>query len=447
MFRTPVRTSDLRPPVLSPTFDRYLFVPKRPQDMPSSTTLRRELLFAFAVVFAGALIVAVAGTVLLVPTFETPVRAVVFLTLLLGADLYVFFLFGRWLLRTRVLNPLDRMVGEASAIARGDYGHRIPRAGSRELDRLSESVNRMAERLINHQLELAQNVESLERTNLELTDARDELIRAEKMVSLGQMAAGVAHEIGNPLSAVMGNTDLLRRRLRGEDLELAEATLEQVRRIDRIVKGLLDYARGREGKRRPINVNEVVSTTLALMRSQPRFQGIEVTAELGPALPAVEADPYQLEQVLVNLLLNAADAMEDAPERCIRLSTSYSVFQSPVVVPTRRKDDPPGIDYSHRRRFHRPQQIPRVQPFVTGDRVVEIRVEDTGTGIPAEHIARIFEPFMTTKEPGKGTGLGLAIAARVIDGMDGTIRAHNTDRGALFTILLPASDEPAEAVA
>ncbi len=412
--------------------------------MPS-TTLRRELLIAFAIVFAGALVVAVTGTVLLIPTFVTPGRAFLFLTLLVVADLAIFFLFGRWLLRTRVLSPLDRMVDEAEAIAGGDYARRIPAVGYEEMDRLSVSLNRMAERLINHQLELAENVQSLERTNRELTDARDELIRAEKMASLGQMAAGVAHEIGNPLAAVMGNVDLLRRQVQGQYLELAEAALEQVQRIDRIVKGLMDYARGREVRLRPLGVDEVIVTSLRLMESHPRFDGVAVETELDAELPMVKADPYQLEQVLNNLLLNAADAMVDGDERVVRITTSQFTFEAPDMVPARRRDDPPGIDYSHRRRFSQPQRIPRLQPFEDGSRVVAIRVEDTGTGIPAEHINRIFEPFMTTKEPGKGTGLGLAIAARVIDGMDGTIRADNSERGAVFTILLPAFEEPAEA--
>jgi two-component system, NtrC family, sensor kinase len=415
--------------------------------MPSTNTLRRELLAAFAMIFAGALLVAVAGTVLLFPTFETFGRAVFFLTLLIAADLVVFFLFGRWLLRSRVLFPLDRMVEEAEAIAEGDYARRIPAAGSSELDRLSGSLNRMAERLINHQLELAQNIESLERTNRELTEARDELIRSEKMASLGQMAAGVAHEIGNPLSAIMGNVDLLKRGAEGRVLALTDATLEQVRRIDRIVSGLIDYARAREAKVRPIDVNVVVDRTLGLMESQPRFTGVAVTTDLDPELPAVAADPYQLEQVLVNLLLNAADATEGLPTRAIRIATTHWTFEEPVLVPTRRKSDPPGIDYSHRRRFARPDPVPRLHVFRTGDRVVELSVQDTGTGIPPDQLERIFEPFMTTKEPGKGTGLGLAVSARLIDGMDGTIRARNTDEGARFSVLLPGSAEPPESVA
>jgi two-component system, NtrC family, sensor kinase len=412
--------------------------------MPHTTSLRRELLAAFALVFAGALVVAIAGVVLLLPTFETPGRALVYITLLIAFDLLVFFQFGRWLMRTRILFPLDRMVKEAEAIAEGDYGRRIPDAGSEEIDRLSGSLNRMAERLINHQMELAQNIQSLERTNRELTAARDEVIRAEKMSSLGQMAAGVAHEIGNPLAAIMGNVDLLRRGADERALGLADATLEQVRRIDRIVSGLLDYSRAREARVRPIDVNEVVEKTLELTASQPRFKGVDAVLEMDPGVPEVTGDPYQLEQVLVNLLLNAADAMEGQEERRVRMTTTHSRYEAPVLVPTRRKDDPPGIDYSHRRRFARPDQAPRLHAFASGDHVVEIRVEDTGTGIPDDVIGRIFEPFMTTKEPGKGTGLGLAVCARLIDGMDGTIRARNTDSGALFTILLPAAGEPAE---
>jgi two-component system, NtrC family, sensor kinase len=412
--------------------------------MPQTTSLRRELLAAFALVFTGALVVAIAGVVLLLPTFETPGRALIYITLLIAFDLLIFFQFGRWLMRTRILFPLDRMVEEAEAIAEGDYGRRIPDAGSEEIDRLSGSLNRMAERLINHQIELALNIQSLERTNRELTAARDELIRAEKMSSLGQMAAGVAHEIGNPLAAIMGNVDLLRRGADERALGLADATLEQVRRIDRIVSGLLDYSRAREAKVRPIDVNEVVEKTLELTMSQPRFKEVDASLELDPELPEVTADPYQLEQVLVNLLLNAADAMEGQEERRVRITTTHSRYEAPVLVPSKRKDDPPGVDYSHRRRFARPDQAPRLHAFATGDQVVEIRVEDTGPGVPGDVIGRIFEPFMTTKEPGKGTGLGLAVCARLIDGMDGTIRARNTDSGALFTILLPAAGEPAE---
>jgi two-component system NtrC family sensor kinase len=409
------------------------------------STLRRELIAAFAIVFAGAMMVAVAGVLLLLPTLETPLRAFFYVALLVVIDIAIFALFGRWLIQRRVLDPLERMVGEAEAIADGDYGRRLPDADTAEVARLSDSLNRMAGRLIEHQWQLRRNIESLEETNQELTAARDDLIRAEKMASLGQMAAGVAHEIGNPLAAIMGNVDLLKRRLQGRELEMVKATAEQTTRIDRIVRGLLDYARAREAKVRPIDVNEVVRTSVDLVTGQRRFVGIEVDLELPDGVPAVVADPYQLEQVFVNLFLNAADAMEASEGKVIRIGTSTRVYSAPVHVPARRKDDPPGIDYSHRRRFNRAERVPRLQPFESGTRIVEVSVEDTGPGIPPDVVDQVFEPFMTTKEPGKGTGLGLAVSARLIDGMDGTITAHNTDGGARFTVLLPASDEPAEA--
>lgn len=412
-----------------------------------TSSLRRELLTAFATVFAGALLVAVTGVMLLLPTFQTPGRAVVYLVLLLAADIAVFALFGRWLIQTRILRPLEEIVLGAGAIAEGEYGRRLPPGDTEEVDRLSESLNQMAGHLIEHQRELQQNIESLERTNRELTAARDELIRAEKMASLGQMAAGVAHEIGNPLGAIMGNLDLLKRRAEGQTLELVQATREQTARIDRIVRGLLEYARAREARVRPIDVNDVVEKSIGLITTQRRYSDLGVTLSLDPDIPAVEADPYQLEQVLVNLFLNAADAMEDTDHPEVRITTSMTTVEEVPHVPAKRKDDPPGIDYSHRRRFARPERTPRLSPFGVGQRLVEIRVADTGSGIPEDLEDRIFEPFVTTKDPGKGTGLGLAVSARLIDGMDGTIRAGNTDTGAEFTIQLPASSEPAEAIA
>jgi two-component system NtrC family sensor kinase len=185
---------------------------------------------------------------------------------------------------------------------------------------------------------------------------------------------------------------------------------------------------------------------VALIATQGRFGDIDILVHLDREIPAVEADPYQLEQVLVNLLLNAADAVEASKEKRIRITTSATSAEVAGHTPARRRGDPPGIDYSHRRRFNRPEPVPRAQPFERGQRLVEINVSDSGHGIPDEQLHRIFEPFMTTKDPGKGTGLGLAVSARLLDGMAGTIRASNTDTGAQFTILLPATEEPAEAL-
>ncbi|HEX6939669.1 MAG TPA: ATP-binding protein [Longimicrobiales bacterium] len=408
--------------------------------MSSLPSLRRELVVALAIIFAGALLVAVSGVILLLPRFATPGAAVGYVLLLLVADVLVFALFGRFLVQRRILEPLDEMIAGAEAIAGGEYAHRLPAGGSVEMARLADAVNRMAERLIAHREQLAENIRSLQETNVQLTEARDELIRVEKVASVGRLAAGIAHEVGNPLSAVIGYLGILERNAGPEQRELLASATREAHRIDRIVRGLLDYARPREAHAHPIEVNEVAARAIELLSTQGRFQHIEVSCEFAPGPLPIEADPYQLEQVVVNLLLNAADALDGADAPAILVRTGHRVLAPVQRSATRRKDDPPDVDYSHRRRYHQRPRIPRENPFPAGGEVVEISVSDNGPGIPSALLDQIFEPFVTTKPPGKGTGLGLAVSARLIDAMGGTIRAENVDGGgARFTILLPAA--------
>ncbi|HLU26248.1 MAG TPA: ATP-binding protein [Longimicrobiales bacterium] len=407
------------------------------KDLP---TLRRELITAFAVVFAGALIVGVTGVAILLPRIESPGQASIYIMVLLAADVAVFALFGRWFIRKRVLMPLDRMIEGVEAIAAGDYPRRLPPGETVEVARLAEAVNHMAGRLIKHQQELAANIESLQETNRLLTEARDELVRAEKLASVGRFGAGIAHEIGNPLGAIIGYLGVLSRSAGERERPLIEAAEAEARRIDRIVRGLLDYARPREFRVRPIDVNAVVERTLDLLSTQGRFANIRTEVDLMQDLPLVNADPYQLEQVLVNLLLNATDVLEGRDDGVIWVSTRQSVHVPRPRERARRKDDPPEVDYSHRRRFHRSATVPRPDPFPPGGQVVEIAVADNGPGIPPALVDQVFEPFVTTKEPGKGTGLGLAVSARLIDSMNGTMRADNrSEGGAVFTVILPVS--------
>ena len=222
--------------------------------MQQLPTLRRELLTAFGLVFAGAMLVAATGILIVVPRLESGTIAAVYIFLLVGADLVVFAFFGRWLLRTRVLGPVDRMIDGIAAIAEGEYSRRLPAAETRELARLAEAVNRMAERLIANQEQLGANIASLQETNRLLTEARDELVRAEKLASVGRLGAGIAHEIGNPLGAVLGYLAVLGKRVGPAEKELIEAAEAEARRIDKIVRSLLDYARPREARARPIAV-------------------------------------------------------------------------------------------------------------------------------------------------------------------------------------------------
>jgi two-component system, NtrC family, sensor kinase len=223
------------------------------------------------------------------------------------------------------------------------------------------------------------------------------------------------------------------------------AAEREAHRIDRIVRGLLEYARPRETRTQTIDVNHVARDTIELLGTQGRLGGtLELVVDLEEDVPAVLADPYQLQQVLVNLMVNATDALAGGDgtggnATSLTVRTRSRAFSPPQHVPARRKDDPPGIDYSHRRRLVGGGSSWRDDPVTVSGWVVELIVEDNGPGVPLKLLDQIFEPFVTTKEPGKGTGLGLAVCARLVEGMGGTIRADSVEgEGATFTVTLPA---------
>jgi signal transduction histidine kinase len=337
-----------------------------------------------------------------------------------------------------VLRPVRSIVRGAEAIVREDYSRRVRVDGAKEFARLAASVNEMAEKLVQNQRRLSDNIQSLNEINRALTDAKDELVRAEKLASAGQLAAGIAHEIGNPLGAVLGYLEVAERRPSiGHDL-LVDMRRE-VQRIDRIVKGLIAYARPRQPAPRPIEVNEVVSGAFELVEAQGHFKDIEVSLELSEDAGTVHADPHQLEQIMVNLLLNAAQAVNSGNGSLIEVCTETVAYES-SVPPSRRRDDPAGIDYSHLRRLQARREGLTPPPISPGTRLVRIAVRDTGPGIPPEIMDRVFDPFFSTKETGEGTGLGLAVSARLIEGMGGTIRVDNHEEGgACFSVLLPVA--------
>lgn len=407
--------------------------------MKQQPTLRRELIGASAVVFAGALSVALAGVLLVVPRLNPGTAAAYVVVLLLG-DVALFAWLGAVLLRRRLIQPLDRTVEAVEAISRGALETRMPAVETQELSRLGIAVRQMADHLLAHQRQLTENIRSLDETNRLLTEARDAMVRTEKMVSVGRLSAGIAHEIGNPLGAVMGYLSLLGRVVPAEKRELLEAAERETQRIDRIVRGLLDFARPRDAIAQPMDVNGVVRDTLELVRTQGRFKHVSIECELADAPVVVRGDPYQLQQVLVNLFVNAADAVGESGEARITVSTVRRRIRAVAPhVPARRKGDPDGIDYSHRRRLAAAPRVPADDPETDTGEVVEVTVADNGPGLPEDMLDQVFEPFVTTKEPGKGTGLGLALCSRFVEGMGGVIRAANArGGGALFMVVLPA---------
>lgn len=412
------------------------------------TSLRGQLLIGLALLLFVAVMAVVAVLLLWLPQGWSPLAVAAGVLVLTAAEVGILVLFGDYLLRELLLEPLNRMVHDAERIARGDHRHRLDPRGPDELRRFADSLNVMAERLIDHKELLAENVESLERVNRALTEARDDLVRAEKLASVGRLAAGLAHEIGNPLNAILGYTDLAQRRNQGG--EWVQGIEQEARRIDRIVEGLLDFARPKSGPPTEVELNEVVRETVDLLEVQGRLRGIAVSLELEEALPPVAVNPSQLQQILVNLLLNACDAIEDADgDGHVWIATGCSPYELPegTRFRPRREEDPEEVDYSHLRRFRQPAAEYREPSFEPDEEVVTMEVHDDGAGIEAEPIQRVFDPFYTTKDPGRGTGLGLAVSARLAEGMGGGLRAarHEEAPGSVFTLLLPRADSDASA--
>ena len=404
--------------------------------------LRRELLISFAVLFAAALLIAVLGLLLLLPLLPlltSPAQATTYVLALLVADLGILFWFGHKLLSDRFVHPMEGLTAAVGRIAAGEYGHRAAVAESLELRALEAGVNAMADRLIQDQEQLARNIESLDRTNSDLVEARNQVIQTARLASVGTLAAGIAHEVGNPLGAIIAYVDVARARAgaSGEQAELLSSIREEARRIDRIVRSLLDYARPRVDEATALPPRQVIERVRELLEAQGKLDDVQHEWHLDDGVPDVVMVSHRLEQVMVNLLLNAVDALAGRPDA--RVVVSLTGDSGEVTrLPFRREGDARGINYMHRRRLSRDEGGKGVDPLFTAERVAVITVEDNGPGIPDEDRSKVFDPFFTTKEPGRGTGLGLSISARLVEGMGGRIHVdRGVEGGARFTIRLP----------
>ena len=406
--------------------------------MSSPTPLRRELLASLGILFGGVTLLLGIALSLVLPFFRTPGEATAFILVIVAVDLVIVLTFGGWALRKNLLEPVDEMARGVKQIADGDYRHRLELPNGLELRSITESVNAMADRLIAGQEILAENVRSLDETNVMLVEARNEVIQAARLASVGTLAAGIAHEVGNPLTAIIGYADVALRRIEAGqgDPELLESIRSEAQRIDGIVRGLLDFARPQPDEIAPVRVDEVVAGVRELLENQGRLGQIEHSWTLDETCPPVLMDPRHLEQVLVNLLLNASDAVKDVDEPKIEVVVWSE--EGPAANPLRRRgDDPPGVNYMHRRRVARAFAVEALGTLESAHKVVVVAVSDNGPGLPSVDETHVFDPFFTTKEPGKGTGLGLFISARLVSGMGGRIDLENTPDGARFEVRLP----------
>jgi two-component system NtrC family sensor kinase len=305
-----------------------------------------------------------------------------------------------------VARPLDRLLAAAERLGRGGARELPPlgppgEARGSGLSRAALAFERLASSLGEERARLDAKVEELAAANRHLEQTREDLLRAERLATVGRLASGIAHEVGNPLGAIAGYADLARTRLRdgrgvAEAIEYLERIGADVARIDAIVRDLLDFARPAPPALTAVDVGAALEAALRLARVQPRFRDVEVELDLGVPL-RVLADERRLSQVFLNLLLNAGDAMRG------RGRLRVAARSLPGAAPPR----------------------------------VEIQVADEGPGIAPEHLSRVFDPFFTTKEPGQGTGLGLAVCHGLVASFGGTLTAANVPgAGAALTLEL-----------
>jgi len=336
-------------------------------------------------------------------------------------------------LRRLVVAPMKRLLSATQRISAGDYGSQVHVPGSTEIAELADSFNAMLESLRTKRDEVDRHVSSLEEVNRQLQAAREETLRSERLASVGLLAAGTAHEIGTPLAGIIGYAGILREELADdrERVDYAVRIEQDAGRIDRIVRDLLHYARPTHGERLHVQISGLLDETVALLTGQGAFKKITTTVMTSEDLPEPYLDRFQLQQVLINLLINARDAMPHGGHIEVRASCAEMSMQRMSeaysgVIRGRRRDDFSGV-------FSR---------SLPGDDVplpcIRIDIRDAGEGISSENLDRIFDPFFTTKEPGKGTGLGLSIAARIIDSFGGRITVSSTvGEGSCFSVWLP----------
>jgi two-component system, NtrC family, sensor kinase len=376
-------------------------------------SLRTALLLELGFVTSSA--VAMVGlTTILMAGSDLKLTLLSLLVLWLGSTL-VFVLFGAYAVHRLVVGPLGKLTAEADALALGEFPAHPPQETA-ELELLATRYRVMAENLL---------------------DVQSQVVRIEKLAGIGRLAAGVAHEVRNPLGALGSYVEVLERR--GADPKVTGDMHQAIGRIERIVQGLVDYARpglnGRQTEAGTTDLNSAVRTVLDFLDAQGMVRQQQLELSLEPSLPRVRGDQHLLEQVVVNLVVNACQA---SPGGRLVVGTLVKALETGRRNLGRR-DDAVGRQPDPGRAWS-PEPWPRdLEP---GTRGVMLFVADDGPGIAEADRERVFDPFFTTKDPGRGTGLGLAIVARTVHESGGTVWVDRArEGGAVFKVFLPIASE------
>jgi two-component system, NtrC family, sensor kinase len=315
----------------------------------------------------------------------------------LGLNALVLVFLGGFVLVRAVVRPVEALTRQVDRVGRLEFGES---GEGHQLGRLGTSFRRMVGALAEERERVQRQIGELETANRSLREAQESLVRSEKLATVGRLSAGLAHEVGNPLASLVGYLELLKSRTRDDPgkTELVQGAADAAERIDRTIRDLLDFSRSDTTPPAPFEIGAAVDDALGLMAPRQRFAEIDVAVVLPEDLPKVLGDRRRISQVLVNLLLNAADAMEGCGR--IRIEGIHDAEAAEV-------------------------------------RVV---VADDGPGLPEGAGDEVFEPFFTTKAPGEGTGLGLAISRRIAESAGGRLAtAPSALGGAAFVLGLRAA--------
>ncbi len=314
---------------------------------------------------------------------------------------------GLYTLSRITVRPLKKLLESAETFNEENGAFFLNEKEASEFNQLSKALNRLVYKISQGKKELRRTVKSLEKANIDLKKAQNDIINAEKLASVGRLSAGIAHEIGNPISIVLGYLELLRQDDITEDerKDFIKRAENEINRINSIIRQLLDLSRPSTNMdMRAVAVHEIIHDIADVLKFQPAMSKIKIKTSLGAETDIVMADPSGLRQVFLNLMINATDAISSS-ER-------------------------PGGEITI--------ETKTVKNENTGYGFIEILFKDNGIGIPKENMGNLFDPFFTTKEPGKGTGLGLSVCYMIIEALGGKIKAESHEgQGTVMHISLP----------
>ncbi len=345
----------------------------------------------------------------LAPLYQSLRNSEKFILFFILMDTVILALAGIYLLSRLVVNPVHRLLRMTEEYRDSELIYPAGKLPSNEIGNLSMALSNMLEKLDENKRELKSHIISLEEANNNLKSAQNEIIRSEKLASVGRLAAGIAHEIGNPIGIILGYIDLLQKGglKPDEEKDFLERVESEISRVNVIIRQLLDFSRSSSGLIEKCSLHELIKNSVNMLAPKFKKMDFDILFELNAEKDDITADKNKLQQLFLNILMNSIDALEE------------------VVS----KIENPGITVKSE----------------SSETHIKICFTDKGPGIPGNELGRIFDPFFTTKEPGRGTGLGLSVCYRIVEELNGNIEAvSRPGTGAKIIIVLPFDQGRAE---